>query len=229
MGWPVVDKLPAGRPHDVTAPRTAVSAPASTAVVTTDWRDALPVLTGTNITLREMRVSDAPSLFALLTTEEVARFISPPPGTVEAFERFIVWAARQRAAGAYASFAVTLADADTAVGIFQLRSTEPGFATAEWGFALGSPFWGTGLFEKGARLVMEFAFETIGVHRLEARAAVKNGRGNAALRKIGAVQEGVLRKSFLRDGEYLDQMLWTVLDEDWRAKAIWAGGRMILH
>jgi RimJ/RimL family protein N-acetyltransferase len=217
------------RAQGVATPRAAVTAPFPTAFVTTDWRDALPVLNGVNITLREMRASDAPSLFALLTTEEVARFISPPPGTVEGFERFIAWAARQRAAGAYACFAVTLADSDTAVGIFQLRSTEPGFATAEWGFALGSPFWGSGIFEKGARLVMEFAFETVGVHRLEARACVKNGRGNGALRKIGAVQEGILRKSFLRDGEYLDQMLWTVLDEDWRAKAIWGGGRMIVH
>jgi RimJ/RimL family protein N-acetyltransferase len=224
-----VEKLPLRRAPEVTALRTSLGVPASTAAVTTDWRDALPVLNGTNITLREMRTSDAPSLFALLTTEEVTRFISPPPGTVQGFERFIAWAARQRAAGAYACFAVTLAESDTAVGIFQLRSTEPGFVTAEWGFALGSPFWGTGLFEKGARLVMEFAFETIGVHRLEARAAVQNGRGNGALRKIGAVQEGILRKSFLRDGEYLDQMLWTVLDEDWRAKAIWGGGKMILH
>jgi len=224
-----MDKMPYRRGLDVLAPRTTMTPPVATAVVTTDWRDALPVLNGTNITLREMRTSDAPSLFALLTTEEVARFISPPPSTVEGFERFITWAARQRAAGSYCCFAVTLDESDTAVGIFQLRATEPGFATAEWGFALGSPYWGTGIFEKGAALVMEFAFETVGVHRLEARAAVRNGRGNGALRKIGAVQEGILRKSFLRNGEYLDQMLWTVLDEDWRAKAIWGGGRMILH
>jgi RimJ/RimL family protein N-acetyltransferase len=223
-----MEKLPIRRPGNA-QPQSAVSAPSSTAAVSTDWRDALPVLSGAKVTLREMRASDAPSLFALLTTEEVARFISPPPGTVEGFERFILWAGRQRAAGAYVCFAVTLADSDTAVGIFQLRSIEAGFATAEWGFALGSPFWGTGLFENSARLVMEFAFETIGVHRLEARAAVRNGRGNGALRKIGAVQEGILRKSFLRDGEYHDQMLWTVLDEDWRAKAIWGGGRLILH
>jgi RimJ/RimL family protein N-acetyltransferase len=42
------------------------------------------------------------------------------------------------------------------------------------------------------------------------------------LRKVGATQEGVLRKSFLRNGEYLDQTLWTILDEDWRrAKTVW--------
>jgi RimJ/RimL family protein N-acetyltransferase len=192
-------------------------APAAAPSVTSDWRHQLPVLTGRQIRLRELRASDAPSLFALLTTEEVARFISPPPTTVDGFERFIAWALRQRAAGTYACFAVTIAGQDTAIGIFQVRETEPGFGTAEWGFALGSPFWGLGIFREGAELVLRFAFETLGVHRLEARAALRNGRGNGALRKIGAVQEGVLRKSFLRNGEFLDQALYAIVDEDWQA------------
>ena len=61
-------------------------------------------------------------------------------------------------------------------------------------------------------------FQTVGVHRLEARASIVNGRGNGALRKLGAVQEGVLRRSFLRNGEYHDQVLWSVLKEDWFAQ-----------
>jgi ribosomal-protein-alanine N-acetyltransferase len=187
-------------------------------VVTTDWKTGLPVLTGSRVTLRELRVSDAPSLFAMLTTEEVSRFISPPPTTVEGFERFIMWANRERAAGNYACFAIVPHGMDTAVGLFQVRQLEPGWGTAEWGFALGSAFWGTGLFREGAELVLEFVFETIGVHRLEARAAVQNGRGNGALRKLGAVQEGVLRRSFLRDGQYMDQALWAILADDWRAR-----------
>ena len=68
-----------------------------------------------------------------------------------------------------------------------------------------------------AELVLEFVFDTIGVHRLEARAAVVNGRGNGALTKIGAVNEGVLRKSFLRNGKYLDQVLYSIVEDDWRA------------
>jgi [ribosomal protein S5]-alanine N-acetyltransferase len=184
-------------------------------VVTSDWRTGLPVLTGTGVVLRDLRTTDAASLFALLTTEEVSRFISPPPTTVEGFENFIVWAQRRRCAGSYACFAVTLVDDDTAIGIFQLRELEPGFGTAEWGFAIGSAYWGTGVFQEGAELMVSFAFERVGVHRLEARAAVLNSRGNGALRKIGAVQEGMLRKSFHKNGEYLDQALWTILAEDW--------------
>jgi RimJ/RimL family protein N-acetyltransferase len=209
-----MEKMPY-RPELDTAMQT-MQTPAAE-VVTTDWRTGLPVLTGKRVTLRELRMSDAASLFAMLTTEEVARFISPPPTTVEGFERFIAWTIRQRAAGTYACYAVTLHGFDTAIGIFQVRETEPGFNTAEWGFAVGSPFWGTGVFEESAELVLEFVFERIGVHRLEARAAVRNGRGNGALVKIGAVHEGVLRKSFVRNGQYLDQVLYAIVEDDWRA------------
>ena len=98
----------------------------------------------------------------------MARFISPPPTTVQGFERFIAWTHRERHAGNYVCFAVVPQGMDTAVGIFQVRSLEHGFASAEWGFALGSQYWGTGVFAEGARLVLDFAFGVIGAHRLEA-------------------------------------------------------------
>ena len=196
--------------------------PVANGVTTTNWRQALPVLTGGGVTLRELTLADAPALLAMLATEEVSRFISPPPTTVQGFERFIAWTHQQRAAGLYVCFAVVPDGMTTAIGLFQVRSLEPGFQTAEWGFALGSAFWGTGAFIEGARVVVDFAIDTIGVHRHEARAAVQNGRGNGALRKVGAVHEGVLRRSFLRNGQYLDQALWSILDTDWRqAKAVW--------
>jgi RimJ/RimL family protein N-acetyltransferase len=202
--------------HSTATTDTPLAAVAAATAI--DWRQTLPVLTGAGFTLRELRLSDAPSLLALLTTEEVARFISPPPTTVDGFERFILWTQRERAAGNYVCFGIVPDEADGAIGIFQLRQLEPGFATAEWGFALGSSFWGSGLFAAGAKLVADFAFDRVGVHRLEARAAVLNGRGNGALKKIGANRECILRKSFLRNGEYLDQVLWTILADDWRLK-----------
>jgi len=196
--------------------QTIVREPGQVQVTSANWRDGLPVLCGKQVVLRELRQSDAASLFALLTAEEVARFISPPPSTIEGFERFIAWTIRQRDAGTYVCFAVTLQGSDEAIGIFQVRQLDSEFRAAEWGFAIGSAFWGSGVFEDGAELVKEFVFETLGVHRLEARAAVLNGRGNGALLKIGAVQEAVLRKSFRCNGQYIDQVLYTILDDDWR-------------
>jgi RimJ/RimL family protein N-acetyltransferase len=180
------------------------------------WQAGLATIRSPHVTLRELRASDAPSLLTLLSTREVACFISPPPSSLEGFERFIAWTHEQRAAGQFICFGVVPRGMDVAVGTFQLRRLDATFKTAEWGFALGSPFWGSGLFVESAQLVLRFAFDTLGVHRLEARAAIANGRGCAALRKVGAVQEGVLRRAFLRDDRYFDQTLWTIVDEDWR-------------
>ena len=197
----------------VTIARPPGIAPAAT---TTAWRNRLPVLSGLRITLRELRAEDAPSLFAMLSTEQVAQFISPPPTTIAGFERFIEGAARERRKGENVCFGIVPDGMSTAVGLFQVRSLEIGFRLAEWGFILGSAFWGTGAFVEGAKLVVDFAFEVIGVNRLEARASIANGRGNGALSKIGAVQEGILRRSFLRFGEYHDQVLWSIVADDWR-------------
>lgn len=191
-------------------------APALPHVVETSWRSQLPTLSADGITLRELRLSDATSLLQLLTTAEVSRFISPPPTTLEGFERFIAWAQGQRAAGAYVCFAVVPKGFDTAVGLFQIRQLGNSFDIAEWGFVLGQPFWGTGAFAAAAPRVVDFAIETLGVRRLEARSAVANGRGNGALQKIGAVREAVLRKAFLKDGRYLDQVLWSISADEWR-------------
>src|SRR5262245_14925576 len=177
-----MEKMPYRPDLDTVVTTLPVPASAPSAI---DWRTGLPTLTGSLVTLRELRVSDAPSLFATLSTGEVARFISPPPATVEAFERFILWTHRQRAAGQYACFAVVPRGGDVAIGLFQVRALEPTFGTAEWGFALASEYWGTGMFLDGAQLTLDFSFSVIGVRRMEARACLENARGNGALRKLG--------------------------------------------
>src|SRR4029453_6114482 len=91
------------------------------------------------------------------------------------------------------------------------------FRTAEWGFAIGSAFWGTGVFREGADLMLDFAFETVGVARAEAGRSVQNGAGNGARGKVGPVKEAILRKSFLRNGEQVDQVLDAILEDEWRA------------
>lgn len=186
------------------------------------WCDQLPTLVGGRVSLRELDLSDAPALVAHLSTLEVQRFIAPPPSTVETFENFILWAQSERSRGRYACFAVVPHGMSEPIGVFQLRQVEGGFATAEWGFALGAAFWGAGYFADAARMVVDFAFDTVGVCRLEARSAVDNRRGNGALRKLGAVQEGVLRRAFRKDDRVLDAALWTILSDEWRQlRGLW--------
>jgi ribosomal-protein-alanine N-acetyltransferase len=179
------------------------------------WREGLPILAGGSVRLREPRVADAPALVEALADSRVGRFMSRPPNAIRGFERFIAWIQGERRAGRGLCYAILPTGADRAAGLIQVRSLEPSFTTAEWGFALDPSHWGTGVFMEAARIALDFAFRVLRVHRLEARASVANGRGNGVLRKLGAVPEGVLRQSLEQASERVDQVLWAMLDEEW--------------
>jgi RimJ/RimL family protein N-acetyltransferase len=181
-----------------------------------NWREQVPVLHGAYAALREIRPADALTLASYLGDPGVRRYISPPPTSSGAFQGFVRWAQQQRAAGTMICFAVVPHGSEHAVGLFQIRSLTPDFSTAEWGFALAVPFWGTGIFKDAASVAADFAFQTLRVHRLEARAVTSNDRGNGALAKLGAQGEAVLRGGLICDGGRQDQFLWTLIADEWR-------------
>lgn len=168
------------------------------------------------VTIRELEQRDAASLCALLTTEPVTRFIYPPPTDRDGFARFIEWTREEQRAGRQITFAVIAPGQDTAAGIIQVRQCDTDFSRAEWGFVLGEKYWGTGLFMASADIVLRFLFDCVGVQRLEARSVALNGRGNGVLQKLGATQEGRLRRAFSKNGKYFDEVLWTLVASDWR-------------
>jgi ribosomal-protein-alanine N-acetyltransferase len=180
---------------------------------------ALPVLRDRHVTLRELRLGDAASLLAHIPPPTVLRHISLAPTTKAGFESFIRWARGQRRRRMHAAFGMIPAGAAGPVGILQFWPVELDWSTAEWGFVLGQEYWGTGLFERGAALLMDFVFDTVGVLRLEARCADVNRRGNGALRKVGAVREGRLRSAFRRGNHVGDQVMWSILASEWRGAA----------
>jgi ribosomal-protein-alanine N-acetyltransferase len=181
------------------------------------WQTGLPDLVGDDVTLRELHTSDAHALYQELTTPEVKRFMWAPPPSVDAFERFIHWSHAERATGKYICYGVVPLGEEHARGAFELRQLQPGFLRGELGFVVAPALWGRGVFHEGARLLLDFAFREVKVHRIEARAAVDNERGNAALRKLGFQREGMLKDAFWRDDRWVDQYLWALLDTRWPA------------
>ncbi len=189
--------------------------PTAHGVTVSDWKAELPLLTARNVTLREPTAQDLGALVDLFSLGDAIRFDLAEPVTELAVRDFIERVRRARAAGESFTYAVTLGAGRTLVGVAQVRSLDPVFEGGEWDGTLAPSSRGTGVFLEAARLIGSFAFGSIGAHRLEARVLLQNGRANGALRKIGAVQEGVLRRSVRRGSEYFDQVLWSVLKEDW--------------
>lgn len=216
------------RVRTVTAPAAVVSAGLrpETIGARQAWRQGLPVLQGAGVTLRNLCVEDAASLMAHLATTEVAEYISPAPRDLQGFERFVQWALDQQAAGALFCFAVVPDGMDEAVGVIQVCRLGESFEVAEWGFAVGASFWGTGIFATAANLVIDYVFDAVGVERLEARCAVENKRGSGALRKLGAVAERLIPSGLVLGTKPLDQMLWSILRNDrmLQTKFVWTSG-----
>jgi RimJ/RimL family protein N-acetyltransferase len=187
----------------------------SSAIGVPTWRSELPTLTGRTITLREPSPLDLAPLVELLSLGDATRFGIDEPLKEVAVQELIERAARERAAGTSVSYVIALAGTLTFAGLLQVRQLDPGFEAGEWECTIVPSLRGTGIFIEAARLAGSFAFGTLGTHRLEARVLLQNGRGNGALRKLGAVQEGILRRSIRCGGAYFDQVLWSILKEDW--------------
>jgi len=106
-----------------------------------------------------------------------------------------------------------------AVGILQLRSLDPTLSSAEWGFVLSAHFWSTGVFFDAASVLVEFAFTTMHVDRLEARIALRNRRAHAAVQKLGARSESTVATSSQEGIPRDPELVWTLREDDWRNRA----------
>lgn len=181
-----------------------------------DWRERLPTLAGPSMTLREPVLDDAVSLLTALPDGALSFvFPDPPPATVTGFESAIGRLQAERRAGTLACWAIVPADSGVAVGLIGVRAMDPRAAMVE-GFAVtAEEFRGTPLFQTAGRLVLGCLFGPMRVHRAEFRIDVRNGRANGALRKLGATQEGLLRRARHHDGEFHDQVLWAIVATDW--------------
>jgi RimJ/RimL family protein N-acetyltransferase len=170
-------------------------------------------LTGRLVTLREPVAGDAAALLDLLSLDDATGFGLGEPLTEVAVRRLIDRSHEERAAATAFTF-VLVAPSQTVVGLIRVRELDPGFDVGEWECTIRPAVRGSGVFPEAARLAASFAFGVVGTWRLESRVLLQNGRGNTALRKLGAVQEGILRRSARSHGEYLDQVLWAVLKAD---------------
>lgn len=187
-------------------------------VLMSDWRAALPTMSSHGVTLREPEAADALSLLTALSDVELGGLLPElPTSSAAGFDTLIarVRAGRQR--GVLRCWAVATAETGMPIGLIGLRSLDPA-GTAVEGFAvIANEFRGSTAFQVAARLALSSFFESMGGQRIEFRVDVRNGRANGAIRKLGARQEGVLRRARRSGDDFHDQVLWAIVAADWHA------------
>ena len=91
---------------------------------------------------------------------------------------------------------------------------------------LGKDFRGTAINRNAKFLLLQFAFESLGVIRVQFRTDLRNVRSQSAIIKIGALREGVFRKDFIYDDGYQrSTVFYSITDEDWpRVRELFVSG-----
>ena len=180
-------------------------------------QDPLPVLMGRRVVLREPREDDAVPLFEYASDPDVTRFLAfARPVSPEDTRHFLAKCRELRIQDREYVYVIADAVSDRPVGVIGLRHLDQPMRTAQIGTWLGQEHWGTGANDEAKRLLLDFSFGLLGLHRIEARIALGNHRSRRAFERLGARSEGVLRESFFKDGVYHDQNLFVVFEQEWR-------------
>ncbi|WP_455360081.1 GNAT family N-acetyltransferase [Streptomyces sp. SYSU K21746] len=103
------------------------------------------------------------------------------------------------------------------VGAVIFRRMDVGQGTAEAGCWLEPSAVGRGLVTRAARVIIDWAVEERGIHRVEWWVSAANEPSIAVARRLGMTRDGVLRESYLYRGERHDEEIWSVLAPEWRA------------
>lgn len=115
------------------------------------------------------------------------------------------------------NFFVFRAD-EALVGGIGLSNIRRGVAeTASLGYWIGEPYARRGMMSASLPLVIDFAFDRLRLHRVEAACLPHNEGSSTVLLRTGFQQEGYARRYLQIDGKWQDHLLFAILREDWRS------------
>lgn len=175
-----------------------------------------PVLTSERLQLRALGPEHLEPLWASVNDPELRRLT----GTTATFTRegLAAWLAARAAADDRLDLAIHLRTDEAYVGELALLDFDPSNASAVVRIALGSPQRrGQGLGREALALLLDHAFETVGLHRVGLDVFAFNTGAIRAYERLGFRHEGRLREVLHQQGEWHDSLLMGLLRREWRA------------
>jgi N-acetyltransferase len=194
---------------------------------------ALPVLAGAKIRLEPLTLEHAPGYLkaSVDDSEEVFRWLAvPPPADEDAAREHILIALAARARGERFAYAQIDAVTGEVAGTTSYYEVNPALRAIGIGHTwLGRRWWRTGHNTESKLLMMDHAFDTLGAARVVWHTDINNTRSQAAIERLGATREGVLRKHRIRrDGTWRDSVQYAMTNDDWPAARERLTARLVL-
>ena len=176
-------------------------------------------LEGVRVRLLPMERSHAEALFEAGRDPEIWRYLPVKVETPEDMERIVEEALKARKIGTEFPYVVYDKELGKLVGSTRLLAISAQHRNFEIGWTWYSPeVWRTRVNTECKYLLLRWGFEEFRAVRIQLKTDVRNERSNAAIRRLGAVHEGVIRRDrILHDGHIRNANLYSIIDSEWPA------------
>jgi N-acetyltransferase len=174
-------------------------------------------LEGARIRLEPLAEAHHAALCAVGLDPDLWRWVPKPVHTAADMAAYIAVALAERRAGRALPFAIVDKTTGQAIGSTRYGAIEPAHRRVEIGWTwLGRSWQRTGANTEAKYLLLQHAFETLGCIRVELKTDALNERSRAAIRRIGAREEGTLRSHMITaSGRIRDTVYYSILDAEW--------------
>jgi RimJ/RimL family protein N-acetyltransferase len=171
--------------------------------------------------LRPFTGEDVDALFALHTSAYVLRYWDAPPWTErERAERFIATCRQMAEEGSGARLAVERAFDGAFIGWCALNRWNPGYHSATLGYCFDDVAWGHGYATEAAVALLQWAFDTLDLNRVQAETDTRNAASARVLEKLNFKREGTLREDCVVNGEVSDSWVYGLIRREWRPSSL---------
>ena len=167
--------------------------------------------------MRPFTGADADALYALHSSAHVPRYWDAPPWSDRArAERFLTACRQMAEEGSGARLAMDRASDSSFLGWCSVTRWNPVSRSASLGYCLSDAAWGHGYATEAACAVLRWAFDTLGMNRVQAETDTRNAAVARVLEKLGYVREGTLREDCVVNGEVSDSWVFGLIRREWR-------------
>jgi ribosomal-protein-alanine N-acetyltransferase len=171
-----------------------------------------PFLETARLRLRNVVQEDAPEIYYLRSDESVLQYLDRMPATsLEEAAQFIQTSNRQEQNGDAITWALSLGNDPTLIGTIGFWNIKKEHYRAELGYALHPDYQGKGLMQEALTAVLQYGFNAIKLHSVEANVNPGNVASIRLLERNGFTREGYFRENYYFNGQFLDSAVYSLI------------------
>ena len=179
----------------------------------------MPVLQTERLTLRKLTPRDAQDMFDYAHRADVTRYLTWSPHPDVRYSReYLEYLQGRYAGGMYYDWGVIDRSTGKMIGTCGFTSFNCTHDKAEIGYVLHPDYWGKGLAAEAVKKILDFGFEKLRLHRIEAKFMKENARSFRVMEKVGMTFEGYEREAMFIKGRYVTVGTCAILKDEWEKK-----------